>query len=206
MALKHIGRISDTKKKCAVVYRVVPGEPNSAVIVMTESLAAEEHDSLMQLIESPAGQEAYELGEAMARATLPDGRIMLAAFHATGRMNKVDSARVEMIPNSSTTVNLSELNRNIAEQQGVSVAELALKGPDGNAVPDQTDKKVDATAMYQGGETSADNTVLSDEQLAASYRSQADRLFKEAKALREQAEDLVPTKRKKATADATEEG
>ena len=60
--------------------------------------------------------------------------------------------------------------------------------------------------MYQGGETAADNTVLSDEQLAASYRSQADRLFKEAKALREQAEDLVPTKRKKATADATEEG
>mgnify|MGYP001483757860 FL=1 len=135
MALKHIGRISDTKKKCAVVYRVVPGEPNSAVIVMTESLAAEEHDSLMQLIESPAGQEAYELGEAMARATLPDGRIMLAAFHATGKMNKVDSARVEMIPNSSTTVNLSELNRNIAEQQGVSVAELALKGPDGKVYP-----------------------------------------------------------------------
>ena len=71
MALKHIGRLGDTKKKCAVVYRVVPGEPNSAVIVMTESLAAEEHDSLIQLIESPAGQEAYELGEAMARATHP---------------------------------------------------------------------------------------------------------------------------------------
>ena len=206
MALKHIGRLGDTKKKCAVVYRVVPGEPNSAVIVMTESLAAEEHDSLMQLIESPAGQDAYELGEAMARATLPDGRIMLAGFHATGKMNKVDSSRVEMIPNSSTTVNLAELNRNIAEQKGVSIAELALKGPDGNAVPDQTEQKVDATAMYQGGTTAADNTMLSDDQLAASYRSQADRLFKEAKALREQAEELVPTKRKKATADATEEG
>ena len=173
---------------------------------MTESLAAEEHDSLIQLIESQAGQEAYELGEAMARALLPDGRIMLSAFHSTGKMNKVDSSRVEMIPNSSTTVNLAELNRNIAEQQGVSVADLALKGPDGATVPDQTDKEVDATAMYQGGTTAADNTVLSDDELAASYRSQADRLFKEAKALREQAEELVPTKRKKATADAVEEG
>lgn len=206
MALKHIGRLNDTKKKCAVVYRVVPGEPNSAVIVMTESLAAEEHDSLIQLIESPAGQEAYELGEAMARATLPDGRIMLSAFHATGKMNKVDASRVEMIPNSSTTVNLSELNRNIADQQGVSVADLALKGPDGKTVPDQAPEKVDATAMYQGNEVAPEDGVLSDEQLAASYRSQADRLFKEAKALREQAEELVPTKRKKATADATEEG
>ena len=206
MALKHIGRLSDTKKKCAVVYRVVPGEPNSAVIVMTESLAAEEHDSLMKLIESPAGQDAYELGESMARATLPDGRIMLSAFHATGKMNKVDSARVEMIPNSSTTVNLQELNRNIAEQQGVSIADLALKGPDGKSVPDQTAPKVDAAAMYTENEVVTDENVLSDEQLASSYRSQADRLFKEAKVLREQAEELVPTKRKKATANATEEG
>ena len=206
MALKHIGRITDTKKKCAVVYRVVPGEPTNSVIVMTESLAAEEHDSLMTLIESQAGQEAYELGEAMARATLPDGRIMLSAFHATGKMNKVDSARVEMVPNSSTTVNLSELNRNIADQKGVSVADLALKGPDGNTVPDQTAPKVDATAMYSENEVATDDGVLTDEQLAASYRSQADRLFKEAKSLREQAEDLVPTKRKKATANATEEG
>ena len=38
--------------------------------------------------------------------------------------------------------------------------------------------------------------VISDEELASSYRSQADALFKEAKALREQAEELVPTKRK----------
>ena len=208
MALKHVGRIKDTKKKCAVVYRVVPGEPNSAVIVMTESLAAEEHDSLINLIESPAGQEAYELGEAMARATLPDGRVMLAAFHATGKMNKVNADRIEMIPNASTTISLDSLNRSIAEQRGVSVADLALKGPDGETVPDQTPEKVDATAMY-GGETTAqaaDEGVLSDEQLAASYRSQADRLFKEAKALREQAEELVPTKRKKATADATQEG
>jgi len=48
-----------------------------------------------------------------------------------------------------------------------------------------------------------DNGVLSDEDLAASYRSQADRLFKEAKSLREQAEELVPTKKKsKASAEA----
>ena len=42
-----------------------------------------------------------------------------------------------------------------------------------------------------------DDGVISDEDLAANYRSQADRLFKEAKRLREQAEELVPTKKKK---------
>ena len=43
----------------------------------------------------------------------------------------------------------------------------------------------------------SDDGVLSDEDLAAQYRSQADAMFKEAKRLREQAEELVPTKRKK---------
>jgi hypothetical protein len=37
--------------------------------------------------------------------------------------------------------------------------------------------------------------VLSDEDLARSYRSQADRLSKEAAQLRRQAEELVPTKK-----------
>ena len=48
----------------------------------------------------------------------------------------------------------------------------------------------------------ATTDVLTDEALASQYRSQADSLFKEAKSLREQAEQLVPTKRKsKTTAD-----
>ena len=43
----------------------------------------------------------------------------------------------------------------------------------------------------------ANTDVLSDDDLAASYRSQADKMFKEAKRLREQAEELAPTKKKK---------
>jgi hypothetical protein len=39
---------------------------------------------------------------------------------------------------------------------------------------------------------------MSDEDLAKSYRSQADRLSKEAAQLRRDAEALVPTKKKKA--------
>jgi len=42
------------------------------------------------------------------------------------------------------------------------------------------------------------NQPLTDEDLARSYRSQADRLSKEAAQLRRQAEELVPTKKKTA--------
>ena len=48
-----------------------------------------------------------------------------------------------------------------------------------------------------------DNGVLTDADLAAKYRSDADRLYKEAKVLRAQAEDLVPTTKKKSSAKAT---
>jgi len=54
-------------------------------VVTTENLMAEEHDTLIKLVESAAGQEADDLATAMARTPLPDGRNMLTAFHTTGK-------------------------------------------------------------------------------------------------------------------------
>tara|TARA_Y100000022_G_scaffold75118_1_gene64726 strand:- start:1412 stop:2017 length:606 start_codon:yes stop_codon:yes gene_type:complete len=195
MALKHVGRIKANKRKVIVAYRVVPGEPNNCLVCQTENLSAEEHDALIQAVESSAGQEAYEFGEAMARAMLPDGRNMLAGFHTTGKLRKVETSMVEMTPTNADAISLDDLNKIIAEQKGVTVADLALKGPDGETVP-ENNETVDPSTVYTE-EVSSEGT-LSNEDLAAQYRSQADALFKEAKALREQAEELVPTKRKAA--------
>ena len=96
--LKHVGRMAKNKRKVVVAYNVVPGEPDSAVVVTTENLSADEHDSLMKLVESPAGQESMDLAEAMMRTRLPDGKNMLAAFHTTGKMAKVPTTEVEMTP------------------------------------------------------------------------------------------------------------
>ena len=83
---------------------------------------------------------------------------------------------------------LSELNEVIAQQKGVSVSDLAVKGPETLAsvsdVPSSNEPAI------------TQNEVLDDAALAAKYRSDADRLSKEAAALRRQAEELVPTKRK----------
>lgn len=200
MALKHVGRIQNTKKKCAVAYRVLPGDPNNCLIVMTESLDAADHDSLMKLIESNAAQSADEFAEAMARTPLSDGRIMLSAFHKTGKMVKVSTNKVEMTPNTNTAILLSELNETIAKQKGVTVQELAMKDPStGEVVVNKVEPAIDPVALNTA---STETEVLTDEVLAAQYRSQADAMFKEAKSLREQAEALAPTKRKsKTTAD-----
>lgn len=193
-ALKHVGRVTKTKKKCAVAYRVLPGDPDNCLVVFTEALDAADHDSLINLIESNAGQIADEFADAMARSSLSDGRNMLAAFHKTGKLTKVATNLIEMTPNNNTSLPLDELNKTIAEQKGVTVNDLAIKDAQGNTVPEVKESKdavVDATDVY----TNQTDGVLSDADLAKSYRSQADRLSKEAAQLRRQAEELVPTKK-----------
>lgn len=207
MALKHVGRIKGNKRKIIVAYRVVPGDADSCVVVTTENLMAEEHDALMKAVESDAGQSAYEFGEAMARNVLPDGSNMLARFHATGKMMKMSTSQIEMTPDTKTVIGLDELNRIIAEQKGVAIEDLAIKDntkaeqPVRNAAPknDIVLEEIDLDAPREVIEAAkmAQNEVLSDEELAAKYRSDADRLYKEAKRLREQAEELAPTKKAK---------
>ncbi len=199
-ALKHVGRVTKTKKKCAVAYRVLPGDPDNCLVVFTEALDAADHDSLINLIESNAGQIADEFADAMARSSLSDGRNMLAAFHKTGKLTKVATNLIEMTPNNNTSLPLDELNKTIAEQKGVTINDLAMKSPEGATIAEVKDAPVANPAASYTAPATTD--VLTDEALAAQYRSQADSLFKEAKTLREQAEQLVPTKRKsKTTAD-----
>jgi hypothetical protein len=154
---------------------------------------ADEHDSLMKCVESHAGQSAYEFAEAMSRTSLPDGRNMLAGFHTTGKMLKMATADIEMIPDRNTSVSLDELNLQIAAQKGVSIEDLALSNkPKNEKVAAQ--EPVDTLPSDEPVATQEE--VITDEELAAKYRSDADRLYKEAKRLREEAEKLSPTKRK----------
>jgi len=197
--LKHVGRISSTKRKVIVAYKVLPGEPDDCVVVTTENLEAGDHDTLIKLVESAAGQEAEDLATVMMRTTLSDGSNMLARFHQTGKMIKTKTANVEMIPNRNTTIMLNELNEVIAQQRGVTVADLALKDGQGNTVPvrGSNDPVLSATQVA-GGSAPANDGVITDEILAKKFRSDADRLSKEAAELRRQAEELVPTKKKAA--------
>ena len=183
------------QRKVIVAYRTVPGDPDSAIVVTTENLEAADHDSLIKLVESNSGQTAEELADVMGRTRLSDGSNMLARFHTTGKMVKVPTNTVEMTPDLKTTIMLDELNTIIASQKGITVEDLAVK--DKSVQPQQV---ASVSEIPEPASTlqATDDGVLTDDKLAAQYRSQADTLFKEAQALRKQAEELVPTK--KATA------
>ena len=190
---KHVGRIKNNQRKVVVAYRTIPNDPYSCLVVTSDALAAADHDDLMKLVELDAGQKADEFYEAMERQYLSDGRNMLAGLHTTGHMRKFPTNEIEMVPNRSTAILLSELNEVIAKQKGVALEDLAVKSR-ANPAPAANPVEAPAPTTLEAPQ----NEVLTDEDIAAKLRSDADRLFKEAKALREQAEELSPTKRKTA--------
>lgn len=199
--LKHVGRIKDNGRKCVVVFRTLPGDAFSCLVIMTESLSESYHDALINLVESNAAQVNSELSEVLARAVFPDGSTMLPSLHVKGMLTKVPTSAVEMTPNSSVSILLSQLNQIIAEQKGVSVQDLAIQPdtPNPNTEVKEIATAKDISPKQGNTDPIIDQTApqaLSDEDLARKYRSDADRLSKEAAQLRRLAEELVPTKKK----------
>jgi pyruvate/2-oxoglutarate dehydrogenase complex dihydrolipoamide acyltransferase (E2) component len=199
--LKHVGRVVATNKKCIVAYRTLPGDAYHCLIVPTESLPDIYHDSIINLVESGAGQDAYEFAETMARSQFPDGANMLRSLHNTGRLVKAPTGSIEMVPAPNSAILLSELNQIIAEQRGLSVDDLSLK----SSVDEQVDAKEEAakaqpeaktTKPAPAPATTEPTSFDNKEDEAKFYRSQADKLSKQAAEMRRKAEDLVPTKKK----------
>ena len=196
-------------RKVIVAYRTLPGDSDSALVVQTESLSPEQHDAIMKLVESPAGQSSYEFAEIMARASFPDGSVMLANLHTSGRLNKVKTSDVEMVPSLQAAISLDQLNQIIAEQRGISVNDLALGNTssiqDIAKVEDLTEQPVSSEELSEFSKTTSASvnesveTVAkfdSPEAEAKFYRSQADKLAKQAAEMRRKAEELAPTKKK----------
>lgn len=206
-SLKHVGRIRATKKKVLVAYRTLPGDAYSCLVVPTESLDDQYHNAIINLVESPAAQSAYEFAEVLDRTQFPDGSRMLPSLHSKGRLVKVSTDQVEMTPNTSASILLSELNQIIAEQRGIAVDGLSISPSShdkteivevasARELPASTDEFAKTTSASVNQEPEVAPTFDTPEAEAKYYRSQADALSKKAAEFRRLAEDLAPTKKK----------
>jgi soluble cytochrome b562 len=205
--LKHVGRIKATGRKVLVAFRTLPGDAYSALVIPTESLDDARHSAIVNLVESSAAQEAYEFAEALDRTQFPDGSRMLPNLHATGKLVKVSTSEVEMTPVIGTSVLLSELNQIIAEQRGIAVDGLHIQPTTGK---DQAEAR-EIASVNEMKNTASDVTKTTSQSVnepevtsfdsaeseAKHYRSQADKLAKQAADFRRKAEELVPTKKPK---------
>lgn len=182
--MKHIAKMKNNSARVVVAYRTIPGESSNALVVGTQGLPDAYHDSLMQLVQEDAGQQANELADVLAVRKFPDGTNMLEFLHTRGHLKKVPTNLVLMTPNTQQTIQLDELNIMIAEQKGLTVDQLAIN--DGTTPsPATSEILVDEIPVAQ--------TVTPT---PSSLRSKADELLAEAKALRELADSLDTTKAK----------
>ena len=204
---KHVGSMKNTGAKVLVVFRTLPGESNTALVLPVANLPDQYHDALMEVVETTQAQDAFEFGEVMFMRSFPDGRPMLQAMQADSRLLKVSTDTVLMTPTPTDSIVLSELNVLIANQKNCSVDDLytfvsgapkKASTPVKEVAPD-VDPDVPAPLRAQASA----NEALTDKDLAKSYRSQADAMYKEAAKLRKQAYDLDPPV-KKATKKAEE--
>jgi hypothetical protein len=204
--LKHIGRTKNTGVKLLVVFRTLPGESNMTLVLPVANLPDSYHDSIMTLVETEQAQDAFEFGEIMFTRTFPDGRPMLQALQADGRLQKIPTDTVIMTPTTQDTIDLSQLNILIAEQKNCAVDDLYTFV---SGAPKKSDATVEDIAKVKDLAPSVDPDIpapvraqaatteaLSDRDIAKSYRSQADAMYKEAARLRKEADELDPPQKK----------
>lgn len=188
--MKHVGKMKNNGAKVVIVYRTLPGDPYSALVVGTNGLGDTYHDALMNLVQDGSGQQANEMADILSVRRFPDGSNMLEALHNRGNLKKVPTSGVLVTPDTQTTIPLDELNIIIAEQKGVSVDELAITdGKTPNKKPASTTKTPEVVAPVE-------EIVLTDDMSATALRSKADALTKQAQQLRKQADELDPPKSK----------
>jgi hypothetical protein len=203
--MKHVGKMKNNGAKIIVVYRTLPGDSKSALVLGTGNLNDSWHDSLMSLVQDISGQEANELADVLAVRKFPDGQTMLEALHVGGLLKKVPTAGVIMTPTASANIQLDELNVLIAKQKGVSIDDLAVtdgKRPNKKNVPKDDPTKTTSSSVNAEEEISTelvtnDPILVTEELSPTQMRSKADKLFKEAQALRKQADVADPPKSKK---------
>lgn len=209
--IKHVGRVKATGKKVLVAFRTLPGDAYNCLVIPTENLPDNYHDSLIQLVESPSGQSSFEFAEVLARAKFPDGSTMLPALHTQNRLVKIATDAIEMTPNFHARISLSDLNQIIADQRGLAVDDLSIKDMKAATDPIEVqevarvqdisspDGKTTSGAVNEDVQPMVELEAPSDDPVAAAkfYRSQADKLAKQAADFRRKAEELVPTKKTK---------
>ena len=205
-SLKHVGKMKKAGSKVLVAFRTLPGESNQALVIPVSSLSDNYHDDIMKLVETTEAQSAFEFGEVLFTRSFSDGRPMLQALKADNRMAKVPTDDVLMMPSPGSEIALHQLNTLIAEQKNCAVDDLCtfVSGAKKNTPEVQELVKVKDLAPPLTPAVvplkAAANEVLSDKDIAKSYRSQADSMYKEAARLRKEADDLDPPAKKAAKA------
>jgi len=110
---KHAGQLANTGVRVAVVFRKLPNDDSSCLIVETERLPDSYHDYLIQCLNSREAVETNDFYEVLNRRTFPDGLNCLTALHQRGFLRKEPVSNIKMLPLPGQAVPLELINATI---------------------------------------------------------------------------------------------
>jgi hypothetical protein len=180
---KHVGKIISTDQRCVVVFMQLPDDKEKALIINTEALPPRYEQMLMDVVESPEGQQEKDLANVMNRRMDPhSGRTVLAEFHARGLLRPESVDNIVMLPRPNTPFPL----RSILEQMGSLSAQAQATSDQQSEV-----KYNPVTANQNASKTEtqlamARNLLMEAEMLQVEANKKRDQAFKIAPQLRPQ--------------------
>ena len=188
--IKHVGKHAD--KKVVIVFRKVPGEDHMALVLYTETIPSVIHDSVIQCVESDAGQSVDDLAEALDRVVLPDGRNVLRAIHSERYLKKVQTNQIVVTPNAKSHVRLDELNRVIDDlKTGGEAAQKLQEMDEKSGLQDPSANKAAETIAEAAAEANVNVDPMSDEGIAQTMIEQATKMAAEGQGLVAEADRML---------------
>jgi hypothetical protein len=176
---KHVGQLTNTGVRVAVVFRKIPNDETHCLIVETERIPDSYHDYIQQTLSSKEAKETNDFYEVLNRRTFPDGSNCLTSLHQRGYLRKEPVSNITMLPLPGQMVPLALINATI-------------------------DKKVDeyiASQKNQPASQDVGSIIAAIKQdpvaLAKELLLKAESLEKDAAAKREEAYALDPDSRPK---------
>lgn len=176
-AIKHTGYNNKTNRKVVVIFREIPEERESALVVETESLMDRFHDGLMSATESAEAQATDNLYEVLNRRMFFDGEPMLQTLHSKGWLHKVNVSDITLSPEPNKEIPLSEFNKTaekVEEKDNATNNELNIDAATRPSAPQQ---KLTEEQELEG---QAKNLIIQAQLLeeeARKKRAQAERTF-----------------------------
>jgi len=167
--MKHIGFLKKTNAKVIVIYKTIPGDPDSCLVIDRDALRPFEQDIIIPNLESAQGQDSFDFGDFLNTRSMPlddngdnlpgttvdpsdpvavasaKQTTVLAYLHAKELLIKQPTNNVIMTPEANVTMPLNELNQMIADQRGVKIYDLAPKDP--TNLPKNDPQKIEAKNM-----------------------------------------------------------
>ena len=167
---KHVGQVVSTGKKCVVVFRTIPNDTTSCLVVLTEDIPTNYHDDLINAVESDSAQDDVDFYKYAQRTQFHDGRTIMQGLHSSGWLVKYPTTEITMLPTLEHKILLKDLNTQLDQTGRTTSGDISQSTPEGKPAG-----------------------VLDEKDIANQMRSQAAFFRKEAERLLKEANDMDPS-------------